>query len=246
VTQQNDTSSLTVVIPAFNESRQLWSTIRVVKEYLTLRSIPHELIIVDDGSTDDTLSIAQRAAREWADVVVFSAGTNRGKGFAVRKGVLRAKRDVVLFTDADLSTPVEEIAAILRRIEAGFDVVIGTRKAKTSVITVHQPRFREWLGSGYTWLANRVTGVGVTDFTCGFKAFRSKAAQNIFARQRINTWSFDAEVLFLAKKHGFRLSELPVRWRNNPESKVLVIRDICRSLSGLIFIRIHDMLGRYN
>ena len=148
---------------------------------------------------------------------MFSAATNRGKGFAVREGVLRAKRDIVLFTDADLSTSVEEIAAILHQIEAGFDVVIGTRKAQGSVITVRQPRYREWLGSGYTWLANRVTGVGVTDFTCGFKAFRSNAAQDIFARQRVNTWSFDAEVLFLARKCGFRLREVPVQWRNNPE-----------------------------
>jgi dolichyl-phosphate beta-glucosyltransferase len=239
-------SSLTVVIPSFNESRRISSTIHTLKRYLEQHAIPHELLIVDDGSTDETLSLAQSAAREWQDIVVLSVATNHGKGFAVREGMLRATRDVVLFTDADLSTPVEEIEPILRQIKAGFDVVIGSRKTQGSKVIVRQPRFREWLGSGYSWLANHVTGAGVTDFTCGFKAFRLKAAQDIFTRQRLNSWSFDAEVLFLARKRGFRLSEIPVQWRNDAESKVRVIRDVFRSFSGLILVRIYDILGRYN
>jgi dolichyl-phosphate beta-glucosyltransferase len=173
-------------------------------------------------------------------------GTNRGKGFAVREGVLRATRDVVLFTDADLSTPAEEIKIILDKIREGFDVVIGTRNAQGSKVVVHQPRFREWLGSGYTWLANRVTGAGVTDFTCGFKVFRLKAAREIFSRQRLDGWSFDAEILFLAQKLGFRLGEVPIRWHDNPETKVRLIRDVFVSFLGLVLIRINDILGRYN
>lgn len=239
-------ASLSVVVPSFNESRQISATIHSLKKYLEQCSIVHELLIVDDGSTDGTRDAVLRAAEEWSSVLVISTGANRGKGYAVREGVLRAKLDIVLFTDADLSTPPEEIEGVLEEIDKGFDVVIGTRNARESKVTVHQPLFREWLGRGYTWLANQVTNVGVTDFTCGFKAFRVRAAREIFSRERLNRWSFDAEVLFLARKLGFRLSEIPVQWRNNPNTRVQLIRDVFVSFFGLILIRIYDTLGRYN
>jgi dolichyl-phosphate beta-glucosyltransferase len=238
--------SVSVVVPAFNESRRITSTILTLKKYLEGEQIAHELLIVDDGSTDDTLSMARRAAGEWSDVVVLSLPRNLGKGWAVREGMLRARRDVVLFTDADLSTPVEEIETFLNQIEMGYDVVIGTRKARGARVVVRQPRVREWLGKGYSWLANHVTGAGVTDFTCGFKAFRLKAAQEIFLRQRLEGWSFDAEVLFLARKWGLRIGEVPVQWCNNPDTKVRLIRDVFRSFADLVLIRAYDMLGRYD
>jgi dolichyl-phosphate beta-glucosyltransferase len=237
--------SLSIVIPAFNESRRIASTIRELKNYLEQHSITHELIIVDDGSADDTYSVAQSAAGEWPHIVVVSTGANRGKGFAVRTGVFRSTGDVVLFIDADLSTPVEEIEGILDQIKKGFDVVIGTRNARGSRVIVHQPRLREWLGSRYTWLANKVTHAGVTDVTCGFKAFRLKAAQDIFSKQRLNGWSFDAEVLFLVRKRRLRLGEIAICWSNNAESRVRLIRDAIGSFIGLMLIRLYDVLGRY-
>lgn len=238
--------SLTVVVPAFNESRRIYSTVLMLKKYLEARQISHEVLIVDDGSTDDTLSNAQQAAGEWSDVVVLSLPINRGKGWAVREGMLRARRDIVLFTDADLSTPIEEMEKFLEKIDMGCDVVIGSRRARNAKVLVRQPLLREWLGKGYTWLANQVTGTWVSDFTCGFKAFRLKAAQEIFPRQRLKGWSFDAEVLFLAKKLGLRIGEVPVQWRNDPDTKVRLIRDVIGSFAGLILIRIYDLLGRYD
>lgn len=124
-------------------------------------------------------------------------------------------------------------------------MVIGTRNTEASKIVVRQPRLREWLGGSYTWLANQVTNAGVTDFTCGFKAFRLSAAKEIFERQLLDSWSFDAEVLFLTRKFGFRLSEIPIEWRNNPKTRVRLARDVFVSLFGLILIRVNDSFRRY-
>jgi dolichyl-phosphate beta-glucosyltransferase len=236
---------LSVVIPAFNESGRIAASLAAVRDYLCAQPYRSEVVVVDDGSDDATFAVVCAVASDGRlPVRAFRYQPNAGKGYAIKFGVAQTRGRYVLFTDADLSSPIEETARMLAPLGAGADVVIGSRKGPGAEIVVHQPWLRERLGKAFTWLARRLIA-DVSDVTCGFKAFRAAAARDIFSRVRVYDWSFDAEILLLAARLDYRLVEVPVRWAHRPGSKVRLGRDVLRSLQGLARIRLNAARGRY-
>jgi len=239
------TPSLSVVIPAYNEAGRIREPLASVHAYLRAQPYESEVVVVDDGSEDATFDVVRNATRGWdVPVRAFRYRPNVGKGYAIKFGVARARGDRILFTDADLSTPIEQTGAFLARLDAGADIVIGSRKTPWAEIVVHQPWYREQLGKAYTRLVRRVIA-DVSDVTCGFKAFRAAAAKDIFARVRLYDWSFDAEVLLLVRQLAYRLDEVAVRWEDRAGSRVRLVRDVARSLWGIVRIRANALRGVY-
>jgi dolichyl-phosphate beta-glucosyltransferase len=237
--------SLTVVIPAHNEARRIAGPLRVVDAYLRQAHPGSDIVVVDDGSTDATRQVVTEVAATLATPLTLLASTpNRGKGFAVRVGMLHARGARVLMTDADLSTPIAELAKLSAAMDAGPDVVIGSRKMPGAAIEVHQPWLREAMGRVFTGLV-RALIVSVSDVTCGFKLFSRPAAQAIFARVTLDDWSFDAEALYLARRLGLTLVEVPVLWRDMEGTKVRRGRDAIRSAVGIARIVRNRVAGRY-
>ena len=234
---------LSVVIPAYNEAKRIGASVRRVLDYLRAQTYAWEFLVVDDGSSDDTVAVVKQAGGD--DVRVISYTPNRGKGGALQVGMLEAAGQIVLFSDADLSTPIEQIAAFLPWFGQGYDVVIGTRKTREAQIVVRQPLLRRLGGKAFTWLSNLILGVRVTDATCGFKAWTRRAAQEVFSRQTIRGWGFDSETLLIAHRLGFRIKEVPVRWADDAASRVSLLRDTLGSLSELLRIRIKAWRGQY-
>jgi dolichyl-phosphate beta-glucosyltransferase len=230
------------VIPAFNEAARLPSTLARIHEHLGARGVPGEVLVVDDGSTDGTGEAARRASR---DVVVLSHRPNRGKGFAVRRGMLAARGSRRLVTDADLSTPIEELDRLWRRMDDGFDVVAGSRAAPDARVLVHQPWYREQSGRLFNLLVRALVLPGFRDTQCGFKLFSAPAAEAAFGASRLDGFCFDVEVLFLARRRGFRVAEEGVIWRNDAASRV-GLRSGLRAFPDLARIRWNDWRGRYS
>jgi dolichyl-phosphate beta-glucosyltransferase len=202
-------------------------------------------VLADDGSTDGTAGIVEALAAELAlPVRVLPSPTNRGKGNAVRRGMVAARGALVLMTDADLSTPIEELERLVAAIETGADVAIGSRKMAGAQIEEHQPFLREAMGRVFTWLT-RLFVVDVSDVTCGFKLFRREAAHAVFAQVTLDDWSFDAEALYLTRRLGFTMVEVPVRWRDAAGTKVRRGRDAVQSAVGLARIVVNRARGRY-
>lgn len=237
---------VSLVVPAFNEAGCLEQNVTHMLEFCRHEGIRADVLIVDDGSTDATRRIAERLAREDARIHALANPTNMGKGAAVRRGMRAATGAVVLFLDADLSTPMNALPHALAAIENGADVVIGSRRVPGAQISQHQPWLRETLGRGFTAITRFWLGVPVADFTCGFKAFRADCVLPIFERQRLNDWSFDAELCFLATRLGFRLEQVPVVWTDDADSKVRVGGAIVSSLLGLWRIRWRALIGAYD
>ena len=231
-----DFQSVSVVIPAYNEGERIEATLGRLTEYLAKNFPRFELIVVDDGSGDDTADKVKRAAETNPHIALISYSPNRGKGFAVRQGMLRAANDAVLFTDADLSTPVEEIAMALRELARGFPVVIASRRHPDSTIAARQSRAREMIGRIFNALVRLMLGLPYQDTQCGFKCFTRSAAKEVFGRARIDTFSFDVEVLLIAKTLGYAIKEISVRWTNAPGSKVRPLRDALTILSELLIL----------
>lgn len=237
---------LSIVIPAYNEVRRLPNTLTRISNYCQEQfPAKHEIIVVDDGSSDDTLKFLQQQQAALPGLRIVSYTKNRGKGYAIKKGIENAEGKYVVFSDADLSTPIEEIEKILARLEEGCPVVIGTRKHPGSEVLKHQPVWRESMGKVYTWISNRTLGLKVSDFTCGFKGFERAHARQIFDAQTIDRWAFDSEILFLASYYNFPLSEVPVRWANSPETKVHIVKDTITSFAALLQIRWNQLVGKY-
>jgi glycosyltransferase involved in cell wall biosynthesis len=215
----------------YNEAHRLRRSLPKLEGYFRSRPYTVELVVVDDGSSDDTLELAREVLAGHPDVNVIESKPNRGKGHAVKVGMLAARGDVVLFTDADLSTPPDEIEKFWEWFEQGYDVVIGSRKMKGAHIERHQPLWRENMGKVFTWLTNRIATRGISDITCGFKAFTHDAAQQLFSRSIIDDWSFDAEVLFIAHRVShLPIVEVPVTWSPRGVSRV---RPLAAAISGL-------------
>ena len=235
---------LTVVIPALNEEGNIGQTLEKVAAYLGSHGTAYEVIVVDDGSTDRTASVVRAAARR-DPLIQLLASQHLGKGGAIRQGVSAARGRYVLFMDADYSTRIEEWVQCASWLSDGFDVVIGSRKMPGAVVKVRQHPLREGMGKGFTWLVNRWLGTRVSDVTCGFKCFTAEAAHGIFGFQRVNGWGFDAEILFLARRLGFRLKEIPVMWANDATTNVRLARDATRSFLELVNIRCSAWRGRY-
>nr|MBU1328418.1 glycosyltransferase family 2 protein [Candidatus Omnitrophota bacterium] len=236
---------ITIVIPAYNEEKRIIPTLKSIVSYFSDKKIPHEIIISDDGSSDNTVKIATDLKTSYPQISVFSLNKNSGKGKAVREGMIRGKGDYILFMDADSSTSIEEFEKFMPLIYRSKDIIMGTRKSKGAQIIEHQPFLREFLGKGFTWFSNIMTGAHVSDFTCGFKCFSKKAVNDIFKKALIDDWSFDAEILFLAKRMGYEIIEVPVVWKNDRATKVRLVRDTLHSLRGLVRIRRQALKGSY-
>jgi dolichyl-phosphate beta-glucosyltransferase len=237
---------LSIVIPAFNEERRLPKAIEQIGSYLGARSLGAEIIVVDDGSADATPKLIESYGGKFPGLRLISNGANRGKGFSVRHGVLESRGEIVLFTDADLSTPMEEADKLLAALrEQGYDAAIGSRALDRSLIEVHQSAFREQAGAMFNRLVRQFAGLEFSDTQCGFKAFRRERTRIIFEQQRIERFGFDPEILFLAKRHGLRVAEVPVRWSHDSGTKVNVIGDGIRMLLELLVIRWNSLRGRY-
>ena len=237
---------LSVVIPAYNETARIGRTIPVLLTYLHGLDYAYELLIVDDGSSDGTGDMARQAVSGEPRARVLEEPRNRGKGHAVRVGMLAAEGQFVLFCDADLSTPPEELEKFWPWLDSGYEVVIGSRKMAGANISRRQPLWRESLGKGFTWLTNVIAAPGISDVTCGFKCFSREATQTLFSLSVIDDWSFDAEVLFIAQRLGYRTKEVPVSWHDEPGTKVRLWKDAIRSLLGLAKIRANFLRGCYN
>ncbi len=236
---------VSLVIPTYNEEKRLKDSLISIQKYIGEKPYSVEIIVVDDGSIDETISVARECLNGNCRHSILTSSRNGGKGYAVKKGILNAKGKYIVFMDADLSTPIKELDRFLKILEEGCDVVIGTRKNREASVMKRQPLYRELLGKGFTFLSNMLLVEGVSDFTCGFKGFKKEAGQDIFRRQLIQNWSFDAEILFLAKKLGYKIKEIPVTWFDAEGSKVRLSRDIIGSLNGILRIRLNYVFGIY-
>lgn len=236
---------LSVVIPAFNESERLPLSLPVIARYFAEQPYETELVLVDDGSADRTFdTICDLAAMLPIPATVVRYAPNQGKGHALKVGFEQTRGRAILFCDADLSTPIDETERLLAVVDAGTPVVIGSRKMKGASIEVHQPWLRESMGKVFTLLARRLAA-DVSDTTCGFKLFDGDVGRDLFRRVRIGDWSFDAEVLLLARVGGHRIHEVPVRWRDERDTKVRLLSAAMQSLLGLMRIRLNLLRGRY-
>jgi glycosyltransferase involved in cell wall biosynthesis len=240
------TPAISIVIPAYNEERRLPQALERICAYLKQRGWDGEVIVVDDGSTDQTARIVTEWQKQIPTLRLVQNGQNRGKGFSVRHGMLEARARIAIFTDADLSSPIEEADKLLGVLGGGrFEVAIGSRAMNRSLITVHQSRLREAAGIIFNKIVQLVTGLEFVDTQCGFKAFAVEKMRPVFEQQRIEGFGFDPEILFLAKRNGLRITEVPVRWAHDADSRVHMVRDSLQMFWELLKIRWNWAAGRY-
>jgi len=236
---------LSVVIPAYNEEKRLGATLERLAEFFAGTEYEAEVIVVDDGSSDGTFDLARSFEPKFSNLRVIRNEQNLGKGGAVKRGMLSANGEFRLFYDADGSTPIEEVENAWRYLEDGYDVVIGSRALDPSKLEVPQPPHRRLAGALFRWIVWIFVVPGFKDTQCGFKIFSARATEEVFKRQRLSGFGFDVELLFLAKKLGFRVKEMPVVWRDSVFSTVKLPRDGIRMLLELLQIRWNHLLGRY-
>lgn len=235
-----------IVIPAYNESARLGATLERVLAYVHEQGWDAEVIVVNDGSRDNTAGIVRSfAARSPALRLVENPG-NRGKGYSVRNGMLNARGRIVLFSDADLSSPIEEAAKLLKGLERGSDIAIGSRWLRAETQTQRQPLHRQIFGRIFNLLLRITLGLKFKDTQCGFKVFTQRAVQTIFPLQKIERWGFDPEILFLAQKFGFKVEEIPVVWGHSGGTRIHPLIDGSRMFMEMLHIRWNDLTGRYD
>jgi glycosyltransferase involved in cell wall biosynthesis len=241
----NPAPELSIVIPSFNEEQRLPPTLERIAKYIREKRPNTEVIVVDDGSTDQTSGVAE----SWKDRIpalrVLSNGGNRGKGYSVRHGSLEARGEIVLFTDADLSAPIEEAEKLLAAMQS-HDVAIGSRAVDRSLIEVHESPFREFAGIIFNRIVRLALGLPFVDTQCGFKAFRREHCRIIFEQQTIERFGFDPELLYLARHHGLSTVEVPVRWAHSPATKVNMMRDSVQMFLDIFIIRWNGIRGKYH
>ena len=240
------TRSLSIIIPAYNEERRLTSTLERIHGYLAGAGWKFsEVVVVDDGSRDGTAALVDRFAAQASSVRLLRNPGNRGKGYSVRHGMLDAKGEWALFTDADLSSPIEELEKLwIKAQEARAQVAIGSRALDRSLIGTHQPLVREYAGRAFNLAVRITTGLPFWDTQCGFKLFETRAAREIFRRQQIDRFGFDVEVLFIARKLGYSAVEVPVRWNDVAGTKVSLLNGLMAFLDPLQ-VRLNQLKGRY-
>ena len=235
-----------IVIPAYNEAGRIPATLQEVVETVRRKGWSAEVIVVDDGSTDATADIVRRFAEERPEVRLLQNPGNRGKGYSVRSGLLKALGDVVMFTDADLSAPMEEAQGLFDAIAGGADIAIGSRWLERSRQTIRQPLYRQFFGRCFNAVTRLVMDLPFADTQCGFKAFTRAAAQTVFQLQTIQRWGFDPEILFIALKRGYRIQEIPVSWAHDERSRMSYLKDGIKMLQEIAIVRWNALLGRYN
>lgn len=234
---KNTQPFLSIIIPLYNEVTRLKNLIKVY-DFFESNNINYEIILVNDGSNDKTLSYLKKFPKKYKYQLV-SYKVNMGKGYAIKEGMLAANGKFRLFTDIDLSTPIEEFNKFIPYLNK-YDLIIGSRKTKGSTLKKRQPLIRESLGKVFTLVSQTILNLETSDFTCGFKCFSQKAAIEIFNKQTVNRWGFDSEILFLAKKLRFKTKEVPVTWFDDPRSKVKFPQAIISSIADLIKIRLNN------
>src|SRR5271156_2082508 len=237
---------LSIVIPAYNESARIEHALDRVLSCVAEQGWDAEVLVVDDGSTDDTAVIVQRWMTKHPRLHLVKNPGNKGKGYSVRNGLLQAAGDVVMFTDADLSAPMEEAERLIAAIAGGADVAIGSRWMDRTRQTIQQPLYRQFFGRCFNWITRTVMGLPFKDTQCGFKAFRRPAAQVIFRLQRIERWGFDPEILFIARKLRYSVREVPVSWGHDERSRISYLKDGLKMLEEMVYIRYNSLFGRYD
>ena len=236
---------LSVIVPAYNEEKRLPGTLREIDEYLKKQNYESEIIVVSDGSKDGTVEVAKNLMSEINNLRVIEFKENRGKGFGVKEGMLGALGDFRLFTDADNSTPVNQIEKIWPEFEKGFDIVIGSRDLKGAILDPPQPIFRRFTGGVFKYLRKIIIGLWeIEDSQCGFKCFRKKAAEDIFPKCKISRFAFDPEILLIGKKLGYKIKEVPIYWKNDLTSKVK-LKSMVKMLVDLFKIRWNLITKKY-
>jgi len=235
---------LSIVIPSYNEELRLPATLEQIAAYLPTLGGETEILVVDDGSKDRTVAVAESFQEKLPNLRVISNGVNRGKGYSVRHGMIEARGRSVLFTDADLSAPIEEAPKLLKALQ-DYDVAIGSRALDRSLIAVHESRFREVAGIIFNTIVRVILRLPFVDTQCGFKAFRRERCKIIFEQQRIERFGFDPELLYLARHHGLHTVEIPVRWAHSPATKVNMLRDSIQMFLDIFTIRWNAIRGRY-
>ncbi|RXH55257.1 dolichyl-phosphate beta-glucosyltransferase [Granulicella sibirica] len=237
---------LSIVIPAYNECARIEATLERVLECVQQRGWDAEVLVIDDGSTDETPQIVERWMKLHPRLHLLKNPGNRGKGYSVRSGLLQAAGDIVMFTDADLSAPMEEAELLFAALDRGADVAIGSRWLDKARQTAHQPLYRRFFGRCFNGVVRLAMGLPFKDTQCGFKAFKRPVAQMIFRLQRIERWGFDPEILYLARKLKFRVEEVPVTWGHDERSRISYLKDGMKMLEEVGVIRWNSLAGRYD
>lgn len=234
-----------IVIPAYNERARIIATLEAVVEAVRAHAWSAEVIVVNDGSTDETAELVLAFAAKAPEVRLMQNPKNSGKGYSVRSGLLHANGEIVMFTDADLSAPIDEADRLFEAIAQGADIAIGSRWLETSRQTHRQPLYRQVFGRVFNALTRMVMRLPYADTQCGFKAFTRNAAQTVFQLQTIERWGFDPEILFIARKRGFRVVEVPVSWAHDARTRISYLRDGLQMLKELAIVRWNALTGRY-
>jgi glycosyltransferase involved in cell wall biosynthesis len=235
-----------IIVPAYNEAQRLGESLARMLDYIRDSNWSAEVIVVNDGSTDNTAEVVGEFARQNPIVRLIENSRNRGKGYSVRNGIMNASGQVLLFTDADLSSPIEEASKLFAPIETGqADVAIGSRYLDSELQTRKQPVYRRVLGRAFNTALKVILGLSYRDTQCGFKAFSRKAALTIFPKMKIERWGFDPEILFLAERYDLRVAEVGVAWAHDHRSKISPVRDGTRMLGELIRVRMNSVGGKY-
>jgi glycosyltransferase involved in cell wall biosynthesis len=235
---------LSIIIPSYNEELRLPATLERIAAYLSSYGREAEILVVDDGSKDGTAAVAESLRKKIPTLRVISNGVNRGKGHSVRRGMQEARGRIAFFTDADLSAPIEEAGKLIDALET-YDVAIGSRAMDRSLISVHESAFREFAGIIFNKIVRIVLWLPFVDTQCGFKAFRRGCCGIIFEQQTIERFGFDPELLYLARHHGLRAVEIPVRWGHSPATKVSMLHDSIQMFIDIFTIRWNSLRGRY-
>jgi glycosyltransferase involved in cell wall biosynthesis len=235
-----------IIIPAYNEQERIGASLEKVIAYVSQQGWSAEIIIIDDGSSDRTPQIAAEFSAKTPMVRLVKNPGNRGKGYSVRAGMMNAFGDIILFTDADLSTPISEAGKLFRSIAGGADVSIGSRWLDSHLQTGRQPLYRQLVGRMFNLVLWGILRLNYQDTQCGFKAFSRRAALSLASMQQIERWGFDAELLFLARKTGMKVAEIPVEWAHDHRSKIRVFRDGFRMVADLLIVRWYQISGRYS
>ncbi len=235
-----------IVIPAYNESARLGASLERVLAYARAQRWDAEVIVVNDGSRDNTAEIVRTFAGKNPSLRLVENPGNRGKGYSVRNGVLNSRGRIILFSDADLSSPIEEAPKLFKELEDGADIAIGSRWLRAELQTQRQPLHRQLFGRIFNLMLRITLGLQFKDTQCGFKAFKQPAAKAIFPLQKIERWGFDPEILFLARKWGFKVSEVPVAWGHSGGTRINPLLDGAKMFQEMLRVRWYDLTGKYN